>query len=48
MFYPIELKEQKAQEFMNLRPGNMTVQEYGIKFTQIFRYGPHIVAGSTA
>ena len=31
-FFPIELREAKAQEFMNLRQGNMTVQEYGLMF----------------
>ncbi|TMW86794.1 hypothetical protein EJD97_020878 [Solanum chilense] len=38
-FFPIELTEEKAQEFMNLRQGNMTVQEYGIKFNQLSRTG---------
>ena len=32
-FFPIELREAKAQKFMNLRQGNMTVHEYGLKFT---------------
>ena len=31
-FFPIELREVKAQEFVNLRQGNMTVQEYGLMF----------------
>ena len=33
---------------MNLRQGNMTVQEYGIKFNQLSRYDPHMVADSRA
>ena len=33
---------------MNLRQGNMTVQEYGIKFNQLSRYDPHMVANSRA
>ena len=41
---PIELKEAKAQEFMNLMQGNMTVQEYRLKFNQLSRYAPQIVA----
>ncbi|KAH0692437.1 hypothetical protein KY285_019534 [Solanum tuberosum] len=36
-FFPIELREARAQEFMNLRQGNMTVQEYGLKFNQLSR-----------
>ena len=45
-FFPIELREAKDLEFMNLRPGNMTVQEYGLKFNQLSRYAPHMVADS--
>ena len=47
-FFPRELRESKAQELMNLRQGNMTVQEYGIKFNQLSRYAPHLVADSRA
>ncbi|WMV40253.1 hypothetical protein MTR67_033638 [Solanum verrucosum] len=36
-FFPIELREARAQEFMNLRQGNMTIQEYGLKFNQLSR-----------
>ena len=45
-FFPIELRKAKFQEFMNLRHGNMTVQEYGLKFNKLSRYAPHIVADS--
>ncbi|KAH0636085.1 hypothetical protein KY290_036497 [Solanum tuberosum] len=47
-FFPIELKEARAQEFMNLRHGNMTVQEYGLKFNQLSRYATYMVADSRA
>ncbi|KAH0689070.1 hypothetical protein KY289_016428 [Solanum tuberosum] len=47
-FFPIELREARAQEFMNLRQGNMTVQEYGLKFNQLSRYAPQMVAYSRA
>ena len=33
---------------MNLRQGNMIVQEYGLKFNQLCRYAPHMVADSMA
>ena len=33
---------------MNLRQGNMTVQEYGLKFNQLSGYGPHMIADSRA
>ncbi|WMV08891.1 hypothetical protein MTR67_002276, partial [Solanum verrucosum] len=47
-FIPIELREARAQKFMNLRQGNMTVQKYGLKFNQLSRYDPHMVADSRA
>ena len=48
MFFPIELREAKAEEFMNIRQGNMKVQEYGLKFNHVSRYAPHMVADSKA
>ena len=32
---------------MNLRQGNMIVQEYGLKFNQLSRYAPCMVADSS-
>ncbi|KAH0784174.1 hypothetical protein KY290_003772 [Solanum tuberosum] len=40
-FFSRELREVKAQEFMNLMQGSMTVQEYGLKFTQLSRLMTH-------
>ncbi|WMV54289.1 hypothetical protein MTR67_047674 [Solanum verrucosum] len=47
-FFSIKLREVRAQEFMNLRQGNMMVQEYGLKFNQLSMYAPHMVADSRA
>ena len=47
-FFPIELREAKDQEFMNLRHGNMKVQEYRLTFNQLSRYAPNMVANSKA
>ena len=48
-FFPIELRESKAQDFMNfIRQGNMTVQEYGLNFNELSKYAPHMVADSRA
>ncbi|XP_049364348.1 uncharacterized protein LOC125829128 [Solanum verrucosum] len=44
--FPRELREAKAQEFMNLRQGSMIVQEYRLNFTQLSRYAPHMVSDS--
>ena len=46
-FFPIKLREAKSQEFMNLRQGNMIVQEYGLKFNQLSRYAPLMVPDSS-
>ncbi|WMV54845.1 hypothetical protein MTR67_048230 [Solanum verrucosum] len=45
---PRELREAKAQEFINLKYGSMSVQEYELKFTQLSRYAPHMVADPRA
>ena len=47
-FFPLELRERKMQEFINLRQGNMNVKEYSLKFTQIFKYAPTMAADSRA
>ena len=47
-FFQIELREAKALEFMNLRQGNMIVQECRLKFNQLSRYALHMVADSRA
>ena len=35
-------------EFIKLRQGNMMVKEYSLKFTQLSRYAPYVVADSRA
>ena len=47
-FFQIVFREAKAQELMNLRQGNMTVQEYSLNFDQLSRYAPHMVDDSRA
>lgn len=32
-FFPLELREAKVLDFINLKQGNMTVKEYSLKFT---------------
>ncbi|KAF3658656.1 hypothetical protein FXO37_14318 [Capsicum annuum] len=43
-FFLLELKEVNILEFINLKQGNMTEKEYSVKFTQLARYAPHVVA----
>ncbi|XP_057546014.1 uncharacterized protein LOC130825005 [Amaranthus tricolor] len=40
-FYPAALRWRKQDEFMNLFQGNMTIQEYTDKFTELSRFAPH-------
>ena len=47
-FFPIELRERKLVEFMNLRQGGISMKEYSLNFTQLFMYTPTLVANSRA
>ena len=47
-FFPLELRERKMQEFINLRQRGMSVKEYSLKFTQLSKYAPTLVADSRA
>ncbi|KAH0669077.1 hypothetical protein KY289_023570 [Solanum tuberosum] len=41
-----QIWEAKLVEFMNLKQGPMSVREYALKFNQLSRYAPHLVADS--
>ncbi|XP_049348960.1 uncharacterized protein LOC125813510 [Solanum verrucosum] len=43
-FFPHEKREAKVEEFINLRQGDMSFQEYSLKFTKLFEYAPSLVA----
>lgn len=43
-YFPRQLREAEAAEFLNLRQNNMIVEEYTLKFTQLSRYAPEMVA----
>ncbi|XP_015057476.1 uncharacterized protein LOC107003674 [Solanum pennellii] len=42
-FIPHELREAKIREFLTLNPETMSVHEYSLKFTQLYRYFPEMV-----
>ncbi|WMV57917.1 hypothetical protein MTR67_051302 [Solanum verrucosum] len=44
----LEMMEAKVLEFINIRQGNKSVKEYALKFTQLSKYAPSIVADSRA
>ncbi|KAH0728063.1 hypothetical protein KY284_003928 [Solanum tuberosum] len=43
-FFPRELKEAKVRKFLTLKQDSLSVHEYGLKFTQLSRYAPEMVA----
>lgn len=43
-FFPLELRKAKLVELMNLKRGVMSVREYALKFNQLSKYAPHLVA----
>lgn len=36
--FPLELREEKAEKFVNLKQGSMLVKDYAMKFHQLSRY----------
>ncbi|WMV42302.1 hypothetical protein MTR67_035687 [Solanum verrucosum] len=45
-FFPFVMREENVLEFINLRKGNMSVKVYSLKFTQLDKYAPTMVADS--
>ena len=38
------MREVKVEEFINLREGNVSGEEYSFKFTMLYRYAPSLVS----
>ena len=47
-YFPTTAKHIKAQEFLELRQGTMTVMEYMARFTELARFGDDYVATDVA
>ena len=43
-YFPREMREVKVEEFINLKQGNMSVEDYSLKFTMLSRYAPSMVS----
>lgn len=43
-YLPVEIRRARADKFLNLRQGNMSVREYSTQFDSLARYAPHMVA----
>ena len=46
-FFPLERIEIKVEEFINLKKGNMSVEEYSLKFTMLSKYAPSLLSNPT-
>ena len=44
MFFPRERREIKVENFINLKQGNMSVEEYSLKLATFSRYSPSLVS----
>ena len=42
-FLPQSVRDARLYEFERLTQGSMTVDEYNLKFTQLFRYAEHLL-----
>ena len=42
-YFPRERREVKVEEFINLKQGNMSVEEYSLKFSMLSRYASSLV-----
>ena len=43
-YFPRETREVKVEEFINLKQGSMSLEEYSFKFTMFYRYAPSSVS----
>ena len=43
-YLPYEIREARADQFLNLRQGNMSFREYSLQFNSLARYAPNVVA----
>ena len=44
MYFPLERREVKVEEFINIKKGNMSVEEYSFKLSTFSRYAPYLVS----
>ena len=43
-YFPCERREVKVEDFINIKQRNMSVEEYSLKFTRLYRYAPPLVS----
>ena len=42
-YLPLEIRDARADQFLNLHQGNISVREYSLKFNSLARYAPNVV-----
>ncbi|KAF3658715.1 hypothetical protein FXO37_14297 [Capsicum annuum] len=47
-FFSLDMRKAKVKELMNLRKGSITVKEYCLKFSQLAKYAPDLIADPRA
>ena len=43
-YFPCEMREVKVEEFINLKLSNMSVEEYSLKFSKLYKYAPYLMS----
>ena len=43
-YFPCEGREVKVEEFINLKQQNMSVKEYSLMFSTLYRYAPSLMS----
>ena len=44
-YIPRERREVKVEEFINLKQGNIRVEEYSLKYSMLSRYAQYLIEG---
>ena len=44
LFFPMDMREAKVLEFINLSQGGMSFHEYSLEFTKLSKYAPSLVS----
>ena len=47
-FFPLEMRDEKVQDFINHHQESMSVREYTLMFTQFSKYALTLIANSRA
>ena len=46
MYFPCERREVKVNEFINIKQGNISIEEFSLYFSILTRYAPSVVSNT--